>query len=78
MASITMIASSTSKPSERINAPSVMRSKSRPVASMITKTLARVSGTAAATTNPTRQPMLTKLTAITTNSATRNFTMNSP
>ncbi|MNX89294.1 hypothetical protein D3C86_1213010 [compost metagenome] len=77
MVSITMMASSTNRPSARINAPSVMRSKSRPVASMMTKTPASVSGTAAATTTPTRQPRLTRLTTITTTSATKNLSMNS-
>ena len=42
-----------------------------PVAAITTNTTARVSGTAAATTTPTRQPMLTKHTAITTNRATK-------
>ena len=44
---------------------------------MTTNTAASVSGTAAATTMPTRQPMLTKHTSITTPSATKNLTMNS-
>ncbi|VGP63803.1 hypothetical protein SB00610_03088 [Klebsiella quasipneumoniae subsp. similipneumoniae] len=54
-----------------------MRSKFLPVAAITTNTTARVSGTAAATTTPTRQPMLTKHTAITTNRATKNLIMNS-
>ena len=54
-----------------------MRSKSRPVATMTTNTAASVSGTAAATTMPTRHPMLSKLTSITTPSAAKNLTMNS-
>src|SRR5437773_4732706 len=53
-----MIASSTSRPSAKINDPSVIRSKSLPVAAMTTNTAASVSGTAAATTMPTRHPML--------------------
>lgn len=73
-----MMASSTSNPSARINDPSVMRSKFLPVASITTNTAASVSGTAAATTIPTRQPMLTKHTSITTSSATKNLVMNSP
>ncbi len=54
-----------------------MRSKFLPVAAMTMKTAARVSGTAAATTMPTRQPMLTKHTTITTSSAAKNLIMNS-
>ena len=49
-----------------IKAPSVMRSKSRPVAIMITKTADNVSGIAAATTMPTRKPSDIRLTTITT------------
>ena len=75
--SIAMIASSTSSPSARINEPSVMRSKSLPVADIRMNTAASVSGTAAATTMPTRHPMLRKQTSITTPSATKNLTMNS-
>ena len=75
--SMAMIASSTSKPSARINEPSVIRSKFLPVAAMTTNTLASVRGTAAATTMPTRHPMLTKLTSRTTPRATKNFNMNS-
>ncbi|MNT80095.1 hypothetical protein D3C72_2195130 [compost metagenome] len=44
---------------------------------MMTNTAARVRGTAAATTTPTRHPMLIKHTSITTSSATKNLTMNS-
>ena len=72
-----MIASSTSSPSASINDPSVIRSKFLPVAAMTMNTAARVRGTAAATTMPTRHPMLRKLTSITTPSATKNLTMNS-
>ena len=72
-----MIASSTSSPSASINEPSVMRSKSLPVAAMTMNTAAKVRGTAAATTMPTRHPMLRKLTSITTPRATKNLTMNS-
>ena len=54
-----------------------MRSKSRWVAIMMTNTAASVSGTAAATTMPTRQPRLARLTIITTARATKNFSMNS-
>jgi hypothetical protein len=72
-----MIASSTSSPRASISEPSVMRSKSLPVAAMTMNTAAKVRGTAAATTMPTRHPMLRKLTSITTPRATRNLTMNS-
>ena len=44
---------------------------------MITNTAASVNGTAAATTTPTRQPMLTKHTTSTTTSAAKNLSMNS-
>jgi hypothetical protein len=63
--SMAMIASSTSRPNARISAPSVMRSKARSVAHMTISTTASVSGTAAATTIPTRQPRLIRLTIIT-------------
>src|SRR5882762_4821861 len=72
-----MIASSTRSPSAKINEPSVMRSKSLPVAAITMNTAASVSGTAAATTMPTRHPMLRKHTSITTPKATKNLTMNS-
>src|SRR5438093_6593599 len=49
-----MIASSTRSPKASINEPSVMRSKSLPVAAMTMNTAAKVRGTAAATTMPTR------------------------
>ena len=54
-----------------------MRSKNRPVSSMMRNTTASVSGTAAATTMPTRQPRLSRLTSSTTPSAIANFIMNS-
>src|SRR5947199_8663316 len=72
-----MIASSTRSPSARINEPSVIRSKFLPVAAMTMNTAARVKGTAAATTMPTRHPMLRKLTSMTTPRAAKNLTMNS-
>eukprot|EP00659_Diplonema_papillatum_P005108 gene5107-biopygen5034 len=75
--SIAMIASSTSRPREMINAPRVTRSNSRPVISMITNTIDKVSGTAAATTSPTRNPRASRLMTITTARATKNFSMNS-
>ena len=75
--SMAMMASSTRRPSARMSAPSVMRSKNRPVSSMMRNTTASVSGTAAATTMPTRQPRLSRLTSSTTPSAIANFIMNS-
>ncbi|MNQ94120.1 hypothetical protein D3C85_1096210 [compost metagenome] len=54
-----------------------MRSNSRPVISMITKTIDRVSGTAAATTRPTRKPRAIRLISMTTARATKNLSMNS-
>ena len=60
-----------------MRAPRVIRSKTRPVSSMMAKTIAKVRGTAAATTMPTLQPRLIRLTIITTASATKNFSMNS-
>ena len=76
--SMAMMASSTRSPREMmISAPSVIRSNARPVSSMMTKTTASVSGTAAATTMPTRQPRLTRLTTMTTPRATKNLSMNS-
>ena len=54
-----------------------MRSSSRPVIIMIAITVASVSGTAAATTRPTRQPSVSRLTPSTMARATKNFTMNS-
>src|SRR6266496_3539766 len=63
--SIAMMASSTSSPRARMIAPREMRSNTRPVNIMMTKRNARVKGTAAATTIPTRHPKLTRLTAMT-------------
>ena len=76
MISIAMIASSTSNPSARINEPSVMRSRTRSVAHMMTSTMASVNGTAVATTIPTRHPSAIRLTTITIPSASRKVFMN--
>ena len=76
--SIEMIASSTRRPSDMMSAPSVMRSKSRPVAIIKRNTTDSVSGTAAATTMPTRRPSERRLMATTTARAVKNFVMNSP
>src|SRR3982751_6029410 len=50
--SMAMMASSTRRPSARMRAPSVMRSKNRPVSSMMRNTAASVSGRVAPTTTP--------------------------
>ena len=60
-----------------MSAPRVIRSNTRSVLSMITKTGASVNGTAAATTIPTRQPRLIRLTIRTTAKAAKNLIMNS-
>ena len=75
--SMAMMASSTNNPSDKISAPRVILSKSIPTSSMMTNTAASVRGTAAATTIPTRNPSVARLTIITTPSATANLTMNS-
>ncbi len=67
--SMAMIASSTSRPSAMISAPSVMRWRSIPVAYMTTNTIASTSGTDSATTMPVRQPSDRKLTSSTMASA---------
>ncbi len=74
--STAMIASSTSRPSAMINAPSVTRWRSRPMKAMTTKTIASTSGTEVATTIPDRQPRLRKLTPSTIASASRNERVN--
>ena len=75
--STAMIASSTSRPSAMISAPSVMRCRSMPIRFMTTKTIASTSGTEVATTMPVRQPSDRKLTASTMASASRNERRNS-
>src|SRR5260370_25740878 len=73
MVSIAMMASSTSNPRARIRAPSEIRSRLMPANCIATSVADSVSGTAAATTMPTRQPRLSSLTTITTTSATKNL-----
>ena len=75
--SIAMIASSTSRPSAMISAPSVTRCRSSPSIVIATNTIASTSGTEVATTRPERQPSETKLTPSTIASASRNERVNS-
>ena len=60
--STAMMASSTSRPSAMIRAPSVIRCRSMPIAFMTMNTIASTSGTDKATTMPVRQPSARKLT----------------
>ncbi len=75
--SVAMIASSTSRPSAMISAPSVTRCRSSPSIAIATNTMASTSGTEVATTSPERQPSERKLTASTIASASRNERVNS-
>ena len=70
--SVAMMASSTSRPSAMISAPSVTRCRSRPSIAIATNTIASTSGTEVATTRPERQPSEKKLTASTIASASTN------
>ena len=76
--STAMIASSTSNPSARINAPNEMRSKFIPIAFITTSEMDRTKGTLKATTIPVLKPRLRKLTIRTMTSASMNERMNSP
>jgi len=76
--STAMMASSTRRPSAMISAPSVMRCRSNPIASITMKTIASTSGTDAATTIPVRQPSAMKETNSTMASASTKEWMNSP
>ena len=62
IASVVVMASSTSSASAMISAPSEMRCMSMPSRSMTTKTMASVSGMASAMTRPGLTPRLMKLT----------------
>ncbi len=77
MVSVAMMASSTSRPSAMMSAPSVTRCRSSPSIVIATNTIASTSGTEVATTSPERQPRLTKLTPSTIASASRNERVNS-
>src|ERR1700744_3869448 len=70
--STAIMASSTSKPSAIISAPSVMRCKSSPIASITMKTMASTSGTEAATKKTVRQPSARNETNSTIASASTN------
>ena len=76
--STAMMASSTSRPSAMISAPSVMRCRSIDIAFMTMKTIASTSGTDSATTMPVRQPSDRKLTNSTIASASMKECTNSP
>src|SRR5215510_13197758 len=75
--SMAMIASSTSRPSAMMRAPSVIRWRSRPVAYITSSTIASTSGTDSATTMPVRQPSDRKLTTSTMTSASAKVSTNS-
>ena len=75
--STAMMASSTSRPSAMISAPSVMRCRSSDIAFMTMNTIASTSGTDSATTMPVRQPSARKLTNSTIASASTKECTNS-
>ena len=75
--SMAMMASSTSRPSAMMSAPSVMRCRSSPQAYITTNTIASTSGTDSATTMPVRQPSERKLTTSTIASASAKLRRNS-
>ena len=77
MASVVVMASSTSRASAMISAPSDMRCMSMLASSMIEKTTASVSGMASAMTRPGRTPRLMKLTARMIATACHSDVMNS-
>ena len=76
--STAMIASSTSNPSDKIKAPSVMRSRFIPMLCMITSEIAKTKGTLKATTIPVRIPKLRNETISTITNASKNDLRNSP
>ena len=75
--STAMIASSTSRPSAMIRAPSVMRCRSIPSTLITAKVMASTSGTESATTMPVRQPSDRNETRSTMPSASRKECSNS-
>ena len=75
--STAMMASSTRRPSAMMSAPSVMRSKLRPMICMITNTTASTIGTDRATTIPVLSPSVRKETASTMMRASKKLVMNS-
>src|ERR1700733_2844226 len=76
IASTAMIASSTSRPSAMISAPSVIRCKSSPITVITTNTIASTSGAEVATTSPDSQPSVRNPTPSTMASASRNERVN--
>ena len=78
MASIVLMASSTSKVSAMMSAPSEMRCRSMLTNSMTGNTIASVSGIESATIAPARTPRLMTLTAMMMAIACHSDVMNSP
>jgi hypothetical protein len=78
IASIVLMASSTSSVSAMIRAPSEMRCRSMLTDSITGKTMASVSGIDSATMAPARNPRLTMLTAMMMAMACHSDSMNSP
>ena len=76
--SVVIIASSTRRPSAMMRAPSEMRCRLMPIASIAMKTMTRTSGMDRATTSPARTPRLRKLTASTITIASKSALVNSP
>jgi hypothetical protein len=75
--STAMMASSTSRPSAMMSAPSVIRFRSRSIMFITMKVMASTSGTDRATTMPVRQPSDMKLTSSTMAKASPKDVMNS-
>ena len=78
MASMVLMASSTSKVSAMISAPSEMRCRSMLTNCMTGNTIASVSGIDNATMAPARKPRLSTLTAMMIAIACHSEVMNSP
>ena len=78
MASIVLMASSTSSVSAMMSAPSEMRCRSMLTNSITGNTTASVSGIDSATMAPARNPRLTTLTAMMMAIACHSDSMNSP
>ena len=78
MASIVLMASSTSRVSAIMSAPSDMRCRSMLTDSITGNTTASVSGIEAATIAPARKPRLTTLTTMMMAMACHSDSMNSP
>jgi hypothetical protein len=78
MTSIVVMALSTSRLNEMMRAPSEMRCRSMCIACMIGNTIAMVSGTVSATTEPGLNPKLMMLTAMMMAIACQSDSKNSP